>query len=54
MYHQKRKRKKIVDQPHDLGDEGRLRVGFGGKASRETCPKQRMLNTHWIVSSIIS
>ena len=43
---------KNVDQPYNLGD--RLRVGFGGKASMETRPKQRMLNTHWIVSSIVS
>jgi len=33
--------------------EGKLSVGFGRKASMETCPKQRMLNTHWIVSSIV-
>jgi hypothetical protein len=24
MYHQKRKRKRIVDQPHDLGDGGKV------------------------------
>ncbi|KAJ7610099.1 hypothetical protein FB45DRAFT_875911 [Roridomyces roridus] len=42
---------KNVNEPHNLGDGARLRVGSGGKVIMETCLMQKRLNTPWILNA---